>query len=1437
MFSLLKNAFRPKRASDGPKKVCFIGRETAYELKSRFDEQKDEPSLLLDFSAFDPKLRDEELFRETDRELEAFAADVAVVEISSYLPTEELLSKDAALKRADGLRRVLKKHFNKNDIILIHLSDPEFCRVGGYLWDFPETKLPKTYLSLRSAVEARLQRKLGCLRLDTTKFYFYCKRTGYKSERNYYEPECYDDLLSCIDGVISGKSGCGARPDWALSLKRYIMYKPGLQTRPHKIYLDSSDFLDRLVLSANADFVSEFFEELKTLRMLDWSNAQKAVQDLESAEVSDKLKGIIKAFHAASSAKYDEDVPYTLMLKSGVVPERLLKDARQFAVESDGLLPIQVNVYNAGYYFAKMRGLPEADFVTENMTLRPTVVDIFGSCWSRTAFNIIDDDYAVNNYWFHVPPIQGRSPAVTYPPATFVGRLNWTDRLVKKQFDNAIEADMLASDAEWLILDFYSLVAPDIFKYKDLIYGDYGKGISKKLGAEKTYLRSLLTLNNPEDPMRKAFDDWLDKLKGKYGDNIILVNGRRSAFWLGDDGVIYYSGEKPEKGNLYVKRMFEYAKRRLNCYSISKESGFLPDERGYMRRRPSHSQDLYYTELHNTIKHITANRPKKMNYNVCHHVTWIKQLIYLSENNPPEVIKAAVNLDPIDECILSLGHRAIKRNWRTLARLYRFERKDVKRALSKFDFKGNEVLKEKLVEASKWKMIPEPSLPRQDYPRFIKESEPMPFIFSKDDPYKVCFIGRETASELKKAFDEKKENASYLVDFSVFYPEEKSREMISEIDKSLENTDADLAVVELSTFIPQSGAVSREAAYAAADGLLAVLKKHFNRYNVILVHLSAPSYCRIGNHVRAFPDIPFPNGYLRIRNDLESYFAEKMKCKVLNTTDFYFYCKRIGFKTGRDYYEPECYEDIVRCIDGLACGEKNCDARPDWKLSLQRYVMYRSGLESKPFHVFFDSNDFLDSLVLSSSAEFVTKFHDDLMALRNLDWKRRRSAIAAMESTDISDTMKEIVKAYHAAINGVYDDAELRYDLMFQNGVVPENVLSDVSQFASEKKNLLPIQINALNAGFWFAQMQGLSTEPFVTDKTTVNPVVTDVFGSCWSRTAFNIVKGDFAVNNYWFHVPPVQSRNPVIEYGPNTFVGKLNWTDRLMKKQFDHVIEDDMENSPGEWLILDFYSLISPNTYIYNNCIYSDFKGTVSKKLNAEKYPLRNRITFKKKDTELWKSFDNWLDKIKAKYGDNIILVNGRRSSYWIGDDGKIYNSGIDFTNVNKYINRMFDYARTRLNCYAITLETGYIADETSIMRKTPTHEEDRYYFDLHSIIKRITENKPAKKLYNRSSPRVWIKHLMYLSKNNSPGLIKAAINLDPIDECILSLGYNTIKRNWKTLARLYGFEKRDVAKALNKFDFGENEALKNKLLSVADKRIEPAPEQAKTDYPFYTC
>ena len=83
---------------------------------------------------------------------------------------------------------------------------------------------------------------------------------------------------------------------------------------------------------------------------------------------------------------------------------------------------------------------------------------------------------------------------------------------------------------------------------------------------------------------------------------------------------------------------------------------------------------------------------------------------------------------------------------------------------------------------------------------------------------------------------------------------------------------------------------------------------------------------------------------------------------------------------------------------------------------------------------------------------------------------------------------------------------------------------------------------------------------------------------------------------------------------------------------------------------------------------------------------------------------------------------------------------------------------------------------------------------------------------------------------------MIKAAIELNSMDECILQLGYKTIRQNSKVLAKLYALERKNVQKALNEFDFGKNEELKQKLLSVADKRIEPAPEQAEKNYPTYT-
>ena len=696
--------------------------------------------------------------------------------------------------------------------------------------------------------------------------------------------------------------------------------------------------------------------------------------------------------------------------------------------------------------------------------------------------------------------------------------------------------------------------------------------------------------------------------------------------------------------------------------------------------------------------------------------------------------------------------------------------------------------------------------------------------------YSFICAGNETAEELVKIESTCNEE---LPGKRLFFDLGRlSSAEVGGFDKFLEQNKADRIIIELGRCV--SGMDKAEASPLVKQ-LAVTVSKHFGSGEIILVKLSDPEFIRVGRHLRVNEGPLIKKEDAELRSSMEVYFTELTGCSVTDITKFYFYSKRTGYRLSDGHYEPECHEDIWRCVGLICSGRYRDDIRPDIRLTVSRFLRYKPGLQVKPYAFFLDKEWLPDYLMVSSTAKFTEKYREDFIQLEKLDWRSRKSALKRLDDLTLSDEFREIVKAFSHAADEEYDVPGVRYDLMLKNAAVPAPMLDMIRTLSEEKFKIMKVQINQYNAGVYYARLRGLPEEDFTGDDTVVRPTVVDIFGSCWCRTCFNIVNNDFAVNNYWFHVPPVQKRNPKVKYDPDLLAGKLQWTDRLVKKQFDHMIEKEIKESDGEWLILDLFSFIGPYEYLYENCIYGDFKGTVSRQLGAEKVLIYKLMTLDDQKSELWKAYNSFLDLIKKKYGDNIIIVNAERNCHWLGDNGVIYSTSVDYTQQNKYMLYMLKYTQRKLNCYSINIAEGFITDDKGIMARSPSHTSDRCYYQVHAWIRRIVNTRPVKKNYGNYNGELWLKNLLSLARRNPPELIRAAIKLSPVDERILNMGYSNMLKYWKILAKMYRFELRDMNRILNEFDFEGNDELKELFRSVMDKSIVPDPGKAKPDYPVY--
>lgn len=451
---------------------------------------------------------------------------------------------------------------------------------------------------------------------------------------------------------------------------------------------------------------------------------------------------------------------------------------------------------------------------------------------------------------------------------------------------------------------------------------------------------------------------------------------------------------------------------------------------------------------------------------------------------------------------------------------------------------------------------------------------------------------------------------------------------------------------------------------------------------------------------------------------------------------------------------------------------------------------------------------FIESFLSYAPAGFAGKYSKEIEAASALDWSRPEEAAEKLRSSGTDEDLADIITAFAMVSARNYEEPGIRYDKMFSSGIIPDHLLEDIKEFVGDMfSEVIPAQVNASNAGYYFAIMTGDDSDNYISSDMIVRPNLVDVFGSDWCREPISRSEREYAVNNFWCCVPPLL----------NAAHGSVSDEDAPAGKQLCGSLEDDILASKSQWLLLDMSSLVCQCLYRRNGCIFSDISGSAGEKDGAEKLQPADLASVTDPEQETGKAFCRFLDLIKAKYGQQIILINGRISSYSLGSDGKLTSDGIDHSQENELLGNAYLFARKRLGCYGISFAEGFVPCGTDVSSASPSHGNDIYNDTVNKLIKYVISEMPVKKNYLRCSGEAWLKNLISLASGNSMSEIADAVRLDRVDECILALGADDMKKYSSMLAKVYDYEKLYMDKLLENFDFGRNKDLKAKLASAA--------------------
>ena len=574
-------------------------------------------------------------------------------------------------------------YFDKGHIILIKTYVPKY-----YVIDTQLRRNNKQFsqqlqaLDIVRKAESLFSEITGAITVDLTKYYFYEKEAGYVLTNYIYEKECFQDIFGKINDYISGGvvRKNFTRPDFSICLQRYCKYYAcTIWYGAFTVFLDEQDLFESMILASSREFVVNYLGELLELYKLIQEDSEHVSAILEHPKTD--VEKIFSAYNAVIQEDYrNEQVDYPILFRNEVVSQSVLLKIRKCCQEQGIAKGKLINPHNAGYYFARMIGFPDKEalkFVKEGTVLQPILVDVFGSCISRTCLRerfTNNHICAVNNYWFQIPAYETVKHPIQYPTEVFEGREDGAALNVKIQFDHTIGKEIEKSEATWLIVDLYSIITPKTYRYHDLVYTDFYQKISAQLGAECVDIAENKSLMGNYDDIVLTMLPWCQCVKRKYGNHIILLDLNSSLYSIGDDDVIYEVGDKEKitRKNELAEKAYEFVKKETGCYCIKIACGFMADDKGYHSRVSVHYSLCYYQIIFNIVKKIMMEEPQEHffdSYPVEIRLDRIRRL--LPKNNPRFLRK--IFSDEADNWVLQLPIEMINKYHNQIVNWYDFK--------------------------------------------------------------------------------------------------------------------------------------------------------------------------------------------------------------------------------------------------------------------------------------------------------------------------------------------------------------------------------------------------------------------------------------------------------------------------------------------------------------------------------------------------------------------------------------------------------------------------------------------------------------------------------------------------------------------------------------------------------------------------------------------
>ncbi|MFZ2537714.1 MAG: DUF6270 domain-containing protein [Oscillospiraceae bacterium] len=577
------------------------------------------------------------------------------------------------------------------------------------------------------------------------------------------------------------------------------------------------------------------------------------------------------------------------------------------------------------------------------------------------------------------------------------------------------------------------------------------------------------------------------------------------------------------------------------------------------------------------------------------------------------------------------------------------------------------------------------------------------------------------------------------------------------------------------------------------DEYIYCISQYFKKDKMILVRTTIPKIRANFRIIRPFFS-EYNDDVTRLAKQFEDYFISKVNPYVINLSRYYFLEKNHKCPNSNVCFESLYNQDILNHIQYIISNQssqKTFDT-PNYEFTLRRFLQFYENLYDKQMmFTILDKTDLIDQIVLNMSRHSIEDNITDICDLKKCKYHSYEEIVSNHDFKE-NHNLKKIVLLVIHILNKDITNPQLDYSIVFQENLKVIKSLSDqVSQKLMQLGLAQNITVTIFNVKTYHTVLflyvnkryKKAITALFDSYHDYTKPILIDGWGSCVSRVPLNLDSGKYKVNTFISRCcllsefdEPIDTTN--IDFLDMSFGGG-GWSNRCFRDSLQKVSKNKVIESKAEWLIIDFFDLINELAVFRNAVIdFSEDNRNTNflKKVLAECKPFS---FYDKPDGYIKERMDKFINLVKNKYHNNIILVNLIVKEHYLDGQRKIKIIDVNAAEQkNKFVDKWQNYFCKETNCYCIDIAKYFLADDQSIFGASIVHYEEAFNQEVFKYIDFIIQQQPKKRFFDDYAKALKVERLIDLKSNNDDlSLVKLLFQYSDYDYYLFSLSLEELK------------------------------------------------------------